>query len=187
MLLGIHCLRFVVGFLETQRLLCFVIFVAFSSTVGSVFVPFGFLFGTFLSTLGVPGRSRGAFGHPWAPKAQKVRKRRQNTPDWSPHFNNFSEFFAKKRCFFKFVFPTRFLIDFWSPWNHPEPVKTSKTSVVLYENKVSKKSKKRAPELHFGSILELCLRSLADFSDFFSIFGVGKKTKDTKARGPVAP
>ena len=51
--------------------------------------------------------------------------------------------------------------------NHPKPEKTSKTTVVLYENKVSKKSKKRAPELHFASILHLLLRSLADFSDFF--------------------
>ena len=48
--------------------------------------------------------------------------------------------------------------------------------VVLYENKVSKKSKKRAPELHFGSILELFWRPVADFSDFFWIFGAGKKT-----------
>ena len=139
-------------------------------------MAFGLFFCTFLSTLGVPGRSRGAFGHPWAPKAQKVRKRRQNTPDWSPHFKHFSALFAKKRCFFKFVFPTRFLIDFWSPRDHPEPVKTSKTTVVLYENKVSKKSKKRAPELHFGSILDLFWRPVADFSDFFWIFGASKKT-----------
>ena len=63
----------------------------------------------------------------------------------------------------------RFLIDFWSPRDLPEPVKTSKTIVVLYENKVSKKSKKWAPELHFGSILDLFWRSVADFSEFFSI------------------
>ena len=77
MLLGIHCLRFVVGFFDALRLVCFVFFVAFSSTLGSILVAFGLLFGTFLSTLGVPGQSRGAFGHPWAPKAQKVRKRSQ--------------------------------------------------------------------------------------------------------------
>ena len=181
--------KFVVGFFDALRLVCFVFFVAFSSTLGSILVAFGLLFGTFLSTLGVPGQSRGAFGHPWAPKAQKVRKRSQKTPKVSPQFEHFSALFAKKRCFFKFVFPTRFLIDFWSPRDHPEPVKTSKTIVVLYENKVSKKSKKRAPELHFGSILELFLRSLADFSDFFSIFGVGKKTmkKRTPEESPRWP
>ena len=145
-------------------------------------MAFGLLFGTFLSTLGVPGRSRGAFGHPWAPKAQKVRKRRKTRPKKSPQLEHFSALFAKKRCFFKLFFSTRFLIDFWSPRDHPEPVKTSKTTVVLYENKVSKKSKKRAPELHFGSILELFLRSLADFSDFFWIFGVGKKPMKNKTQ-----
>ena len=104
MLLGIHCLRFVVGFLETQRLLCFVFFVAFSSTLGSVLVPFGLLFGTFLSTLGVLGRSRGAFGHPWAPKAQKVRKRSAKTADWSPHLKHVFVVFAKKRVFLMYFF-----------------------------------------------------------------------------------
>ena len=104
MLLGIHCLRFVVGFLETQRLVCFVFFVAFSSTLGSILVAFGLLFGTFLSTLGVPGQSRGAFGHPWAPKAQKARKRSQKAPKVESHFEHFSLLFAKKRVFLRFFF-----------------------------------------------------------------------------------
>ena len=77
----------------------------------------------------------------------------------------------------------RFFVDFGAPRDHPEPVKTSKTTVALYENNVSKKSKKRAPELQFGSILDLFLRSLADFSDFFSIFGVGKKTMKKRNKG----
>ena len=104
MLLGIQCLRFVVGFFDALRLVCFVFFVAFSSTLGSILVAFGLLFGTFLSTLGVPGQSRGAFGHPWAPKAQKVRKRSQKTPNPSPHFEHFSLLFAKKRVFLRFFF-----------------------------------------------------------------------------------
>ena len=91
---GIHCLRFVVGFLETQRLFRFVFFVAFSSTLGSILVAFGLLFGTFLSTLGVPGRSRGAFGHPWAPKAQKVRKRSQKAAKPQSLFEHFLVVFA---------------------------------------------------------------------------------------------
>ena len=69
-----------------------------------------------------------------------------------------------------FFFATRFFVDFGAPRDHPEPVKTSKTTVVLYENKVSKKSKKRAPELHFGSILDLFWRPVADFSDFLVFF-----------------
>ena len=104
MLLGIHCLRFVVGFFDALRLVCFVFFVAFSSTLGSILVAFGLLFGTFLSTLGVPGQSRGAFGQPWAPKAQKVQKRSLKTPNPPPHVKHFSPVFAKKRvylmCFF---------------------------------------------------------------------------------------
>ena len=133
-------------------------------------MAFGLLFGTFLNTLGVPGRSRGAFGQPWTPKAQKVEKGEQKTLEYPPQFEHFFVVFAEKRCFFKFIFPTRFLIDFWSPRDHPKPEKTSKTTVVLYENKVSKKSKKRAPELHFSSMLDLFLRSLADFFRFFRFF-----------------
>ena len=112
MLLGIHCLRFVVGFFDALRLVCFVFFVAFSSTLGSILVAFGLLFGTFLSTLGVPGRSRGAFGHPWAPKAQKTRKRSPKTPNPSPHFEHFSRLFAKKRVFLRFFFLDAFFNRF---------------------------------------------------------------------------
>ena len=57
MLLGIQCLRFVVVFFDTLRLVCFVFFVAFSSTLDSILVAFGLLFGIFLTTLGVPGPS----------------------------------------------------------------------------------------------------------------------------------
>ena len=58
---------------------------------------------------------------------------------------------------------------------------------VLHENKVSKKSKKRAPELHFGSILDLFWRPVADFSDFFSILEASKKTSKKRHTEETEP
>ena len=77
-------------------------------------MAFGLLFSTFLSTLGVPGQSRGAFGHPWAPKAQKVRKRSQKAAKGESLFEHFLVVFAQKRvflmCFFLDSFFNRFLV-----------------------------------------------------------------------------
>ena len=78
-------------------------------------------------------------------------------------------------------------MDFQTPRDHPKPVKTSETTVALYENKVSKKQKKRAPEVHFCPIWEVFLRSVADFSDFFSIFGASKKTSKKRHTEEAEP
>ena len=164
----------------------------------AILVPLG-------ATLGAPGRpgeplwtlwggTLGALARPGDSFWQSLARGRKKSTKREPNSRSpgrilwgaFWHILLKIDVFLSDVFQIGFFIDFGALRDPPGPQKTSKTIVVLYENKVSKKSKKRAPELHFGSILDLFWRPVADFSDFFLDFWSEQKNSEKKTH-PGAP
>ena len=138
-----------------------------------IFVSFWFPFGYFWNHLA-------AFWHPWAPSwrhgAQSWNICPSGANSWSqadliedPIF----DFCCKKSVlgrlfrgsFFWFVFSV-----FWLSRGTPKPWKSSKTHVVLHENKVEQKSKMQRPESTLRVILALILMPWGIIFQIFIVF-----------------